>query len=319
MLQARRLGYVALEVTDLEGAARFYQEAVNLEVTERLRDRIFLTGGTEHHWLELRQSDACRLNRVGFEVENQEELEAFAAHLEDAGVEVASGGDLQNDRIESWIRCRDPDGNAVELFVNMISMPVAPAYAHLVHMQKLLHFVLAVRDIERSHHFYSELLGFQDSDWIERRAVFLRCRDRYHHSLALFGTNGARAAVDHFCILVPTLDDLMRARARATALGVPFRSDLIKHAPSGSIAIYLRDQANDLAVEFCYDHKQILDDEGYRPRLLPARPDTLDMWIPSGLAGPQQAVIAPGAAWRRPAERSLAEVLGIEQAPLAAK
>jgi hypothetical protein len=93
------------------------------------------------------------------------------------------------------------------------------------------------------------------------------------------------------CILVPTLDDLMRARANVLALNIPLRNDLLRHAPSGSMGIYLRDEANNFVIEFCTEHGQITADD-HRPRVLPAVPETLDTWRSVGpskdrhIAGP---------------------------------
>ncbi len=166
-------------------------------------------------------------------------------------------------------------------------------------------------DIGSSYRFYSDLLGFKASDWVERNAVFLRCADRYHHSLALFG--GARkAAIDHLCILVPTPDDVMRARANAIALGIPLRNDISRHGPSGSIAFYLQDESNRLTTEFCVEHGQILDD-GHRPRILPAVPETLDVWTAVGPSATKASRAAPKIGTQT--TLGYREVLGIGPAP----
>ncbi|HUY19894.1 MAG TPA: VOC family protein [Candidatus Binataceae bacterium] len=292
MLQPKQLGYLALDVANLESSLRFYQDVAHFEVTEEREGAVYLTGGIQHHWLVLKQSQSPGVNRVAFEMANPADLEAIEKRLRGAGVEVERGGSLARERVDQYIRFRDPDGIMIELFTDMVTMPMPPTYAHRVHMSKLLHTVLLEKDINKSVPFYTDLLGFQISDWVERSAAFMRCGDHYHHSLGVFGTGGTRTSVDHVCILVPTLDDLMRARANVMALGIPFRNDLLKHAPSGSIAIYLRDEANNLVVEFCWEHGQILDDT-HRPRVLPAMPETLDMWR---LVGPSHGKGLPSRA-----------------------
>jgi hypothetical protein len=54
---------------------------------------------------------------------------------------------------------------------------------------------------------------------------------------------------------------------------------------------------NNIAVEFCTNHRQI-DDEGYRARILPALPSTFDLWqqLPEDFVEP--------ASPESPAERS---------------
>ncbi|MGH7907253.1 MAG: VOC family protein [Candidatus Binataceae bacterium] len=277
MLQPRQLGYIAMDVADLDASVRFYQDVVHFEVSDERGGTIFLTGGKEHHWLALRQTSTPGLNRVAFEMANSHDLEAIEKKLRAAGVEVERGGNLARDRVDSYIRFSDPDGIMIELFTDMVTLPAGPTYAHRVHTQKLLHTVLLERDLNKSLPFYTDLLGFQISDWVERTAAFMRCGDHYHHSLGVFGTGGTKTAIDHMCILVPTLDDVMRARANIMALDVPLRSDVLRHAPSGSIGVYLRDVANNFVVEFCTEHGQIFDDN-HRPRVLPSQPETLDTW-----------------------------------------
>ena len=50
--------------------------------------------------------------------------------------------------------------------------------------RKLGHLVLAVRDIQKSVAFYTEVLGLEVSDWISDQMCFLRSGSD-HHDLAL--------------------------------------------------------------------------------------------------------------------------------------
>ncbi len=307
-MQVKRLGYIAMDVADLDSSVRFYQDVAHLNVSERRDKLVFLTGGREHHWLILRQSNHSRFQRVAFEMNSEAELDAMAERLEQAGTKVTAGDDLANERVARYVRFTDPDGLMVELFTGMVELPGEPLYVHNIRLEKMLHAVFRVTDISRSYKFYHDLLGFKASDWVEHHAVFLRCADLYHHSLALFG--GAReAAFDHLCILVPTLDDLMRARANVIALGVPLRNDLLRHGPSGSIAFYLQDEPNRMTTEFCIEHGRILD-HAHRPRILPAIPETLDVWTPLG-TGIRGAFKAPTRISPQSVP-SYQEVLGIE-------
>ncbi len=127
MLQVKRLGYVAMDVADLESSIKFYQDVVHLNVSGRRDGLAFLTGGREHHWLILRQNDQSRFAKVAFEMNNETELEAMAERLERAGIKVTSGGDLAKERVERYIRFADPDGLMVELFTGMVELPGEPA------------------------------------------------------------------------------------------------------------------------------------------------------------------------------------------------
>jgi 2,3-dihydroxy-p-cumate/2,3-dihydroxybenzoate 3,4-dioxygenase len=84
-------------------------------------------------------------------------------------------------------------------------------------------------------------------------------------------------AFNHFCIQVESIDDVMRFRHNAVRHGVALKDDLLRHAPSGSIGVYIKDDARGFSVEYCVGHPQ-LDDASHQPRILPLAPETVDIW-----------------------------------------
>jgi 2,3-dihydroxy-p-cumate/2,3-dihydroxybenzoate 3,4-dioxygenase len=269
------LGYVALAVSDLESSLDFYRRVVHLKVSERGPGRVFLTGGTNHHWLRLDETAPPGLARIGFQVTDRSALDEAANRLDSRGIAWKEANDLAGDRVADAIRFRDPDGFEIELFTDMVSLPV-PMQGFL-NMSRVLHSVWLTATPSESGRFYSEVLGFKESDWIERRMVFMRSANRYHHTIGIARDTNRLGRLDHFCILVDDLDSVMRARNTALTRGAKLRQDVVRHAASGSISTYIIDPVNDIAVEFCVDHCQI-DDPEYRARILPASPATLDIW-----------------------------------------
>jgi 2,3-dihydroxy-p-cumate/2,3-dihydroxybenzoate 3,4-dioxygenase len=269
------LGYVALTVPDLERSVDFYQRIGHLRVTERGTKTAFLSGGSEHHWLRLDEGDAPGLTRIAFELTGRAAIDEVVDRLDAIGVAWKPVDDLPGERVVDAIRFRDPDGFEIELFVGHVSLPVR--VETFVNMDRFLHAVWLVSNPVESAQFYRDVLGFKDSDWIERIAVFMRSANRYHHSAGILLGGEKAGQLDHFCILVDDLDDVMRARNVALSNGVELRQDLVRHAASGSVSTYLMDPVNDIAVEFCAWHCQI-DDEEYQPRTLQASPSTLDLW-----------------------------------------
>jgi catechol 2,3-dioxygenase-like lactoylglutathione lyase family enzyme len=158
----------------------------------------------------------------------------------------------------------------------------------------VLHSVWLTSDPVASGRFYREVLGFKESDWIERAMVFMRAGNGYHHSIGIARDTNRLGQMDHFCILVDDLDDVMRARNVALRSGAKLRQDVVRHAASGSMSTYIIDPMNDIAVEFCTNHRQI-DDENYRARILPAQASTLDLWrhLPDDFVEPAQAEPVP--------------------------
>jgi len=281
------LGYLVVGVDDMTEALEYYTRFVRLDVTERIGHTVFLTGGTEHHWLRLEEGRGSGLKRVGYQVAGEQALDEARARLAAAGIDYTEGGNPKADRVPRWLRFNDPGGTAVELFADMYERGVAPLSAGVT-MEKFLHAAWATPNFDATTAFYQGVLGFKASDWVEDRAGFFRAADRYHHSLVLIRSD--RAAFNHFCIQVESLDDVMRARHNAVKAGVKLRDDLLRHAPSGSIGFYMKDEARGYAVEFCVGPPR-LDDETHRPRILPSAPETLNVWTAQL---PYRPALAPG-------------------------
>jgi 2,3-dihydroxy-p-cumate/2,3-dihydroxybenzoate 3,4-dioxygenase len=281
------LGYVALTVPEIDRSLDFYRRIAHLKVSERGTKKAFLTGGINHHWLRLEETGGSSLSRLGFEVKDRAALDEIANRLDARGVPWKSVDDLAGDRVSDAIRFTDPDGFEIELFTDMVSLPV-PMDTFL-NMDRVLHSVWLAADPTGSGRFYSDVLGFKESDWIERAMVFMRAGNRYHHTIGIARDTARLGQLDHFCILVDDLDDVMRARNVALRSGAKLRQDVVRHAASGSMSTYIIDPMNDIAVEFCTNHRQI-DDEGYRARILPAQATTLDLWqqLPEGYAEPSE-------------------------------
>lgn len=270
------LGYLTLGVRDMDEGIDYYRRIARLDLTRRQGTTAFLTGGTEHHWVRLEESAQAGAIRIAYEVASEDALVGVAKKLSERGMTYAEGGDLATDGVNRWLRFNDPGGMEIELYLTMQSRGVAPLGSGL-DMQKFLHGGFAVPNYDETLKFYREVLGFKISDQIGQMVTFLRCGDRYHHSLVLIRSVDPTPRFDHFCVQVATLDDVMRFRSNAVRNNVELRGDLLRHAPSGSIGVYVEDRARAIAVEFCYAHPQI-DDATHKARILPLAADTVDVW-----------------------------------------
>ena len=185
----------------------FIQRVGHLRVTERGKKTAFLSGGSEHHWLRLDEGDASGLARIAFELTGKAAIDEVVNRLDARGVAWKAIDDLPGDRVVDAIRFCDPDGFEIELFAAPVSLSVP--VETFVKMDRLLHAVWLVDDPVESAQFYCDVLGFKESDWIERIAVFMRSANRYHHSAGILRGGDAAGQLDHFCILVEDLDDVM--------------------------------------------------------------------------------------------------------------
>ena len=136
---------------------------------------------------------------------------------------------------------------------------------------KLGHVVINVRDVARSVHFYTEILGFEVSDVYPDEMVpggmaFLRCSPD-HHGIALVGSMSAAAEnveLNHIAFEVATLDQVMRARDHLRQHGVEIDFEGRRRAGC-QLAVEFRDPDNH-RLEIYWGIDQIGSDGRARPR-----------------------------------------------------
>ena len=180
----------------------------------------------------------------------------------------------------------------VELFYGMYQRATPPDLYGL-QIKKLLHAGWATPNFHESLRFWQEGMGFRLSDRIEELAFFMHCDDRYHHGLLLMQTGVTKVQFGHLCFLVDSLDDVMRIRNNGLKLGAKVARDIMRHGPSGSVAVYFVDPKRHLDFEYCYDHMQCPDD--HQPRVLRATQETADVWkadLPEPLVGKASPALA---------------------------
>lgn len=272
---------VTIEVDDPVAASEFFQYHVGLEEVRVDGDERFLRCGLEHHSVHLRRApglETARVAAIAYAVATPEDLAELARRLSEAGHPVgailSSRGRFALDGFETV----DPNGLAVQFVLQpfVFAEPPVSEFSPI----EMVHPFLWTAEYEASERFYVEVLGFRPSDYIERKLVFLRGGDRWHHSLALLQSGSFNVA--HLCFLMPSLEHVMRGRARAMYRGVDLPVDLVKHSASESIAIYMHDPRFGPWIELCDSHRRLTEDEDeheHQPRRMADDPrNVMDVW-----------------------------------------
>jgi catechol 2,3-dioxygenase len=126
MINARKLGHVALRVRDLAKAKEFYMRTLGLKVArECVEPRVvFLSFGQEHIELTLFDGAAetvpatrSSLHHTAWQLGSFDELRAAYKHLK--AMDVPMESTIEHNVTRS-IYFYDPDGNRVELFCSMV-------------------------------------------------------------------------------------------------------------------------------------------------------------------------------------------------------
>ena len=127
MIQARKLGHVVLNVRDAAKSRDFYTRTLGLRISHEDLNQgaVFLSFGREHHELALFQmatgeppeASQPGLHHMAWQLGSFEELQAAYRDLKAMGVAVES---TIEHNVTRSVYFRDPDGNRVELYCDMV-------------------------------------------------------------------------------------------------------------------------------------------------------------------------------------------------------
>jgi len=213
-MAVQALGYVGFGSAALDDWRQFGTGLVGLQAVERSPSVLAFRMDDRKQRIIVDRSMPDGERFFGWEVADADALDALAARLEQARVEVTAEPQTlaDNRRVRGLISFRDPAGNRLEAFYGAAidDTPFSPGRSisgFRTGPLGLGHAVLTVKEISAVMPFYVDVLGFGLSDYIQKpfRAYFFHVNAR-HHSLALIetGSNG----MHHLMVELFSLDDV---------------------------------------------------------------------------------------------------------------
>jgi len=208
------LGYLGVHSDKLEDWSQFASKLLGMQEVDRGgRARCFRMDDRKQRFV-VSSEKGDKLAFMGWEVEEADDLDVFAARLDAAGVAVTPGSAELSDRrfVDRLISFDDPAGNRIELFhkpmIDATSfVPGRPHSGFVTGAFGLGHAVLHVKDARELLPFYRDLLGFKISDYgLKPIPVYFFHVNGRHHSFALIGSG--RTGFHHFMVEYGHLDDV---------------------------------------------------------------------------------------------------------------
>ena len=288
----RKLGYAALTVTELARSVVFYRDLMGLDLVEQTATTAYLRCSRDHHNLVLVQGAVPGLRRVGFELENDAELERAFAHFQARGLEPRrlSRAEAQALKQGNTFRVREPHcGLTFEFYgsTTVLARAYEPTVAKIARMG---HVVIGSANFAGTSQSLTADFGFQVSDFVEDRFSFLRCfPNPFHHAFAV----GAAAEnhLHHINFMVTDIDDVGRAFHRLRKNDVKIAFGIGRHPPSGSVFLYFYDP-DGMTVEYSFGMEEFPETGAREPRRLEPVPESLDTWgaVPDAMFGKVGAI-----------------------------
>jgi 2,3-dihydroxybiphenyl 1,2-dioxygenase len=237
------LGYVGFGSAALDDWRQFGTGLVGLQAVERSPSLLAFRMDDRKQRIVVDRAMPEGERFFGWEVADADALDALAARLEQARIDVTAEPQTLADtrRVRGLISFRDPAGNRLEAFYGAAidDTPFSPGRSisgFRTGPLGLGHVVLTVKDIHAVMPFYVDVLGFRLSDYIEKpfRAYFFHVNAR-HHSLALIETG--KNGMHHLMVELFSLDDV--GQSYDIALSEPDR-----------VSVTLGRHTNDLMTSF---------------------------------------------------------------------
>src|SRR4051795_7807128 len=208
------LGYAGFGSDALDDWRQFGTGLVGLQAVERGNSLLAFRMDDRKQRIVIDRAMGDGTRFFGWEVADATALDALAAKLEQAGIEVTAEPQTLADarRVQALISFRDPAGNRLEAFygAEIDNTPFRPGRSisgFRTGPLGLGHAVLTVENIDAVMPFYVDVLGFGLSDYMQEpfRAYFFHINAR-HHSLALIETG--RNGMHHLMAELFSLDDV---------------------------------------------------------------------------------------------------------------
>ncbi|MBV1882089.1 MAG: VOC family protein [Pseudomonadales bacterium] len=203
--------------------------------------------------LRVIKGDTNDIQYAGYEVDNEENLLAVKARLDEMGytTELVDKAQAKEYGVIGLVKTHDPDGLEIHLVYGADIRPDKPFVSptgvsgFVTGDQGFGHIVLTVKSMDAARQFYEQGLGFKVSDFIampmgkhSMELVFLHCNSR-HHTLALAPIPMPTRLL-HFMMQVENVDDVGLGLERANAAECKITSSLGRHTNDEMFSFYVR-------------------------------------------------------------------------------
>ena len=213
-MAVKALSYIGVNSDKLEDWSDYSEKCLGMQRVDRGKGALSFRMDDHKQRLAITGDTGDSLAFVGFEVDNKNDLQTYAARLETNGIKVNIGNSSYSDKrfVEELIHFNDPHGNSVEMVYNSMKdtepfKPSRPISGFKTGALGMGNVVLHVKDFNKVVPFYRDILGFKISDYSNTpiSLCFFHINGR-HHSLALFGSG--KIGFHHFMVEYNSLDDV---------------------------------------------------------------------------------------------------------------
>jgi 2,3-dihydroxy-p-cumate/2,3-dihydroxybenzoate 3,4-dioxygenase len=282
MIRIEKLGYVELNVTDVERSVRFYRDMVGLEFIGTRSDggALLRCDDQDEYSLVLHQKDLFGFKRVGWMLEDDTQFGNVSRRLNERNIafEELELIECSVRGISRAMRAVEPFTGAVMEFYRAVKHgdELRPYAASHTKIQRLGHVVFSTPDARNAVSFLRDVLDFRESDSIGEAATFLRpFPNPFHHGIGIMRRENR--VFNHLNFMVTDIDDIGRAYNRLKKAGVPIVFGPGRHPASTSIFLYFLDP-DGMTLEYSFGMEEFEEVDPRQARTLVPAPENFDTW-----------------------------------------
>lgn len=267
MAAISNLGYAVFGVSDLARWERFAVDLLGFQVGRRDDGKLLALRMDEYEQrIVLEQGAEDDLRVAGWELDNEDDLDAYVAQLRSQGVtvEACSAELARARRVEKLYRCDDPNGFKHEFYFGPALATMSQAFRSSVMKGPgfrtgplgIGHLLPRSLDYKASVDFYRQVLGLKISDYIREEiapgivadATFMHTSTGRHHSLATAAIPGNKI-LNHLMVEVLDMDDVGLAYDRCAKAGYSMVLEL-GHHPNDKMFSFYVETPSGFAIEY---------------------------------------------------------------------
>ncbi|QPF92969.1 VOC family protein [Bradyrhizobium commune] len=281
MIRYKKLGYVELNVSNLDRSRRFYEDVVGLEFVGERSDGavLFRCDDEDPRSVVLHQQQPAGFKSVGWQLEDEAQFELLHRRLRDARVPYEELGSAQCELRQAIrvTRTTEPHSHAaLEFFTADGPRPDKPFAVTHTKIQRLGHVVWSVPHEVESIAFFREVLNFRESDSIGEIMTFMRpFPSPFHHGIGV--GKGPKRVIHHLNFMVSEIDDIGKAQNRMRKHDVPIVFGPGRHPASTSVFFYFL-EPDGMTLEYSFGMEEFTEVDPRKPRTLPMAAESIDEW-----------------------------------------
>ena len=267
--EVAKLGYVALQSSDIEASVHFFKNIMGLELTEKVADSYYFRawGDFQHHTLSISPGEKGKVTHIGFRTKRAKDIAIFERQLREKGLEIENISAWSTPGIGEAIRFTAPSGHRLELYYEIDTPKVEDhrksvlknqsykSWARGVSPRRLDHVnIHTCADAKAAYDFFVQELGFRINECIETEDGDLKAGwmsvTPLVHDVALVAHDDLETTgrFHHISYWLDSSGDLLRAADILKENNLAFIGPG-KHSISQAIYLYVIDSGSGCRVE----------------------------------------------------------------------